>query len=577
MPTGEGAPMRRFLTICLILCTTLAARAQSPDPTFVQLAERYVDEWLSLSPEAATSLGEHRFDGQLTDYSPAGIARSRELASRYLERLGGIDPAQLSIENQVDYEIMKTSLEYSLFSLDKLQEHLWNPLTYNPGAALYALMARDYAPLPERVESLAQRLDAIVLLLEQARQNLDNPPRIHTETAIAQNKGALSFVEHEIDTFLNGDAALTARLAPHRQKAAAALKSYGDWLEKDLLPRSNRDFRLGDALYRQKLRFALESDLSKEEILKRAESELKLTHQEMARTARPLYERYFPGKPVPADRIMIKAVLDRLAQDRPDNATIVAQATRDLEETTAFVREHKLVSVPDDPLQVMVMPEFARGVAVAYCDSSGPLEKKPSTFYAISPTPTDWKQERVESFFREYNDSMLKNLTVHEAMPGHYLQIAHANRLQAPTRVRVITMSGTFVEGWATYAEQVMVQAGYGGPEVKMQQLKMRLRLIINSILDQKVHTAGMTEAEALKLMMEDGFQEEGEAAGKWRRACLSSTQLSTYFVGNLELNDIARACEARNPGKVDLKAMHDRMLSFGSPAPKFVKRLMGL
>ncbi|MCE7873237.1 DUF885 domain-containing protein [bacterium CPR1] len=569
--------MRRFLTICLVLCATLAARAQSPDPAFVQLAERYVDEWLALSPEAATSLGEHRFDGRLTDYSPAGIARSRELASRYLEQLKEIDPGRLSIENQVDYEIMKTSLEYSLFSLDKLQEHLWNPLTYNPGAALYALMARDYAPLPARVESLAQRLDAIDPLLQQARENLENPPRIHTETAIAQNKGALSFVEHEIDTFLNGDAALTARLAPHRQQAAIALRTYGDWLEHDLLPRSKRDFRLGDALYRQKLRFALESDLSKEEILRRAEAELKLTHQEMARTARPLYERAFPGRPVPADQVLIKAVLDRLAQDRPDNQTIVDQATRDLEETTNFVRMHNLVSVPDDPLEVMVMPEFARGVAVAYCDSSGPLEKKPSTFYAISPTPSDWKKERVESFFREYNDSMLKNLTVHEAMPGHYLQVAHANRFKAPTRVRVITMSGTFVEGWATYAEQVMVGAGYGGPEVKMQQLKMRLRLIINSILDQKVHTAGMTETEALKLMMEDGFQEEGEAAGKWRRACLSSTQLSTYFVGNLELNDIVRAYEKRSDGKVDLKAMHDQILSFGSPAPKFVKRLMGL
>ncbi len=225
----------------------------------------------------------------------------------------------------------------------------------------------------------------------------------------------------------------------------------------------------------------------------------------------------------------------------------------------------------------MVMPEFARGVAVAYCDSSGPLEKKPETFYCISPTPADWTAERAESFFREYNDYMLQDLTVHEAMPGHYLQLAHGNQFQAPTKIRVIYGSGTFVEGWATYTEQVMVETGYGGPEVKMQQLKMRLRLIINSILDQKIHTAGMTEKQAMELMMNEGFQEDGEAAGKWKRACLSSTQLSTYFVGNLELNGIRQAYQAKNPGPLDMQKMHDLMLSFGSPAPKYVKRLMGL
>jgi uncharacterized protein (DUF885 family) len=235
------------------------------------------------------------------------------------------------------------------------------------------------------------------------------------------------------------------------------------------------------------------------------------------------------------------------------------------------------VTVPDEPINLIVMPEFQRGVAVAYCDAPGPLEPAGQTFYAISPTPKDWPEERVTSFFREYNDFMLQDLTIHEAVPGHYLQLAHANRFKAPTMVRSIFYSGPFVEGWATYAEQLMAEKGYGGPEVRLQQLKMRLRLIINAMIDQKIHAGAMTEEEAVALMTKEGFQEEGEAAGKWRRACLTSTQLSTYYVGNIGINDIRRAYEQANGRTVNLKKMHDRMLSFGSPPPKYVKELMGL
>jgi uncharacterized protein (DUF885 family) len=294
-----------------------------------------------------------------------------------------------------------------------------------------------------------------------------------------------------------------------------------------------------------------------------------------------LYKTYYPevtgAAKLEDKKLVCKAVLDKLAEEHPSNETIVDLARQYLQSCTDFVRSNNLMTVPDEPVKIIAMPEFRRGVSVAYCDSPGPLEKIGETFYAISPTPQDWSAQRAESFFREYNNYMLQNLTVHEAMPGHYLQIAHANKFRAPTMVRAIFSSGTFIEGWATYAEQLMVEKGYGGPEVKMQQLKMRLRLIINAIIDQKIHTAGMSEEEALDLMMNDGFQEEGEAAGKWRRACLTSTQLSTYYVGNAELNDLRKAYEAKMGPGIDLKAFHDQMLSFGSPAPKYVKELMGI
>jgi uncharacterized protein (DUF885 family) len=411
-----------------------------------------------------------------------------------------------------------------------------------------------------------------------AKANLKSPPKVHTQTAIQQNKGTINLVKNQLEPLVKQAPDLEKDFRAAQSSALAALAGYQQWLEKELLPRSDGDFRLGDEKFRKKLRFALDSELSKEEILRRAEADLKSTRAAMYQTATQIWPKLFPDKPVPADQAAaIKAVLDDAAKKHPTNDTIIAQATADLAETTAFVREKGFVTVLDEPLEVVATPEFQRGVAVASCSPAGPLEKNKKTFYYISPTPEDWPPARVESFFREYNDSMLQETTIHEAMPGHYLQLAHANRFRAPTLVRGIIFSGTFVEGWATYAEQLMADAGYGGPEVRMQQLKIRLRFILNAIIDQKIHTEGMTEQQAIARMMNDGFQEEGEAVGKWKRAQLTSTQLSTYYVGNAEMNDIRGAWE-KNHGKYpDLRALHDAMLSFGNAAPKYVKERLGL
>jgi uncharacterized protein (DUF885 family) len=555
------------------------SNGKSVDKRFEELAAKYLAELLAMNPEMATQLGEHRYDAQLGDYSLAGIERQRAFNQRYLKALNAITLKQLSRENSVDYRIMRTQLEGNEFAYDQLREYEWNPLNYNVGSAIYNVVARDFAPLRDRLMSVKGRLEAVPEVCVQARKNLKNPPRVYTETAILQNKGNISLIRDDLQAFIEKTPEVKAELAPAQAKAIAALEDYGSWLEKDLLPRSNGDFRLGDAKFRKKLRFTLDSDLSKEEILRRAETELKTTQETMYEIALPLYKSFFPEKTAETSdrKQVIKAVLDRLAEKRPTNETIVPLARNTLQETTDFVRSKELVTVPSEEVKIIVMPEYARGVAVAYCEAPGPFEKKAQTFYTISPTPADWTEQRVMSFFKEYNENMVQELTIHEAMPGHYLQLAHANRFKAPTMLRAVFQSGSFVEGWAVYAEQLMAEQGYGGPEVHMQQLKMRLRLIINAIIDQKIHTAGMSEKEAIALMMNEGFQEEGEATGKWRRAQLSSTQLSTYFVGSVEVNDIRRAYEAKNSGKVNLKQMHDEMLSFGSPPAKYVKELMGL
>jgi uncharacterized protein (DUF885 family) len=555
---------------------------QTADQKFEALARSYIEKLLEMEPERATQLGDHRFDNRLNDYSLEGITRSRAFNQEYLKQLGAIPVESLSRANSVDYRIMRSRLEYNIFQIDVLKEYEWNPLRYNIGNAIYELLARDFAPLKTRLTNAKERLKAVPLVVQAAKANLKNPPRIHTETAIAQNKGTINLIRNELRAFAEQAPEVKPELEAAQSVALAALEDYGRWLEKDLLPRSTGDFRLGDEKYRRKLAFALESDLTKEEILRRGLEDLKSTQSAMYEVALPLYKKYFPDEKDAAKlsdkKLVIKTVLGKLAETRPTNDTIVELANQDLKETTEFVRSHNVVTVPLEPVKVIVMPEFDRGVAVAYCRSAPPLEPQGETLFAISPTPKDWASARVESFFREYNNYMIHDLTIHEAMPGHYLQLAHSNKFKAPTLIRAIFRSGTFAEGWAVYAEQVMAEAGYGGPEVRMQQLKMKLRTIINAIIDQKIHTNGMTEQEALALMMNEGFQEEGEAAGKWTRARLTSTQLSTYYVGVLEVNDIRRAYEAKmKGGAIDYKKLHDMMLSFGTPAPKYVRESMGL
>jgi len=567
-------------TLALLAGTVITGSAQAEsaaDTRYEHVANGFIETLLATHPETASALGDHRYDGRTTDYSAHGEAADRTLYHKTLAALQAIPVQDLAPDNAVDAAILENELHSRLFDIEVMHTSSREPFNYNPSEGIYLLLARDYAPLKQRLEAVNLRLKAFPAVLAAARHNLKNPPRVFTETAIQQNKGAISLVREELDEYLKDAPDMRAKLAPARKQAIAALEAYGRWLEQDLLPRSNGDFRIGKEHFRQKLRYALDSDLTPEQILSGAETELNKTQQAMLATALPLYQGYFPGKATDGvdGKLIVRAVLDKIAEARSDNANIVPKAKQKLAEATEFVRSHHLLTLPQDPIQVIVMPEFQRGVAIAYCDPAGPLEKNGATFYAISPTPVDWSAERATSFFREYNDAMLNDLTVHEAMPGHYVQLSIANKVKPSTHVRALFNSGTFVEGWATYSEQFMADAGFGGPETKMEQMKMRLRLIINAILDQKIHAADMTQEQAMALMMEQGYQEDGEAAGKWRRALLTSTQLSTYFVGNLELNALAHDLQAKTGG--DAESVHDAMLAHGSIATKYIRRLSGL
>jgi len=578
---------RSLLALVLTLATAVAAAAPTAeDAKFEALGQRFVDEFGRYSPVYATALGDHRFDGDLDDLSPAGRARSAAFANDLLRQLAAIDRKELSRANQVDAAMLENQLRYSVWSEEKFRDWSWDPLSYTQlsGQALYGLLARDYAPLPERLRSVTSRLEKLPMLLEQMRANLvpARVPSIHAETAVKQNPGLLSLVDELVvpnaGVLPEGD---RVRLERAIERARAAVQQHQQWLEKELLPNAKGEFRIGRELYDEKLALALMSPLSRQEIRTRAEAEVGRVRAEMYATARQALAGRedappMPDSPGPAEQqAVIAAALELAYAERPARDGVVPLARQTLEETTAFVREKGFVKMPDEPLEIIVMPEFQRGVAVAYCDSPGPLDKGQRTFYAVSPIPDDWQQPKVDSFLREYNNRSIANLTIHEAMPGHYLQLAHSN--QYPSVLRAMLGSGPFIEGWAVYAERVMQEQGYraGDPLMKLIQLKWYLRAVTNAIIDSAIHVDGMGRDEAMKLMTETGFQEESEAAGKWVRAQLTSAQLSTYFVGYQEHADLRRDAEARAGDSFDVRKYHDQLLSYGSPPVRYARALM--
>jgi uncharacterized protein (DUF885 family) len=553
---------------------------------FRRLAGDYLDDLARRHPDIATELGDHRFDDQLPDRDAAVLEAERRGLDEFAARLTALDHASLDRELRVDAAVLGNDVARRLFELEELREHTWNPLLANPGQAVYMLLARDYAPLPDRLQSLAGRLAAIPESLTAARSALGQMPKVHLETAIAQFGGTIGLVTEEVNAALRqaanagavitasgaaATAAVIAEVENVRPAALAALAEHVDWLSARLAgddPANGgngfKDPRLGRDLFTRKLSLTLSAASDADAILDRAEEDLERVTDEIAEVAAAL-----GGTP--------REVLGRLGAAAPDEATILAFCTEALAAQTAFVREHDLVTLYDDPVEVIDMPEINRGIAVAYCDPPGPLEPVPgATFIAVSPTPKDWTAERVASFYREYNRHMVHNLMVHEAMPGHYLQLQHSRRFTGSTALRAALWSGPFVEGWAVYAEELMARHEYPGEgnpaAVRMQQLKMQLRMVINAILDHRVHARGMTEAEAMTLMTARGFQEDGEAAGKWRRAQLTSAQLSTYYVGYTEVADLA--ADLRRRGLTE-RAANDRMLAHGSPPVRLLRELV--
>lgn len=574
------------MTAAAPLAAPALARAAAPaDQRFEALAKGWVDASMRLSPVTATQVGDHRFDDQIDDLGPTGRAAVVKLATGTLAALKATPRAQLSRANQVDAAILENQVRSDLWTTQTLQPWAWDPLTWNAvaGGALYTLTAREFAPLDVRLRSATARMEKLPAFFAQARETLQpaRVPKIHADTVVGQNKGLTSLVDEIVAGGAGLPPADRARLEAAAKTCKAAIGEHQTWLETTLVPAAKGEFRLGAELYDAKLAFALNSPLSRAEIKTRALASM----TELRATMYAISAKFLAGKPgapptpaSPTDiqrQAAIEAALEFAYARKPARDKLVEAAEACLATATAFVRERNIVTVPSDPVKIALVPEFQRGVAVAYCDAPGPLDKGQQTYYKISPIPNDWTPAQADSFLREYNSLGIQEVTVHEAMPGHYLQLAHANAY--PSVLRAVLSSGSFVEGWACYAQDVMADEGYldHDPLYLLVHLKLQLRVCANALLDQAVHVDGVSRDDAMKLMMIQAFQQEREAAGKWVRAQLSQAQLPTYFVGWEEHKALRKNAETKWGKRFTLKRYHDSLLAYGSPPARFAGQLL--
>lgn len=537
--------------------------------TFPDAFAAFLDEFMALEPVAATSIGDHRHDGRWPDLTATG--RRERLASidRWTERFAGIDPGELSRDDAIDRDLVLGELDAMRFAETELRDDARDPLwwVYLLGDGLFPLLAREFAPLADRLTSVAQRLETMPDVIDAAREALvgagDGRPvgRFQTETALEQLPGVVDLIDEALaaaDAAAAGDAAVAAigsRLVSAASRARAALDDLARHMADVVLPRSEGDGRLGRELFARKMRHTMRSEtLTPERILAAADREYAAVRAEMVRLARGSWTTLRGDEPLPDDeQSVVRGALDAIARQHQRPEALLDFCREENARIEAFCTERDLIGIVDEPLDIRWTPLFLRAYGGAMLIAPGPLDKGLASFFAITPIPDDWSAEDRESYLREDNDRMLRLLTIHEAVPGHYLQGVYGNR--SSSMPRAIFQSGLFAEGWAVYVTQVMMDVGYGAddPALMLTHWKFYLRSITNAIIDTRIHCDGMSEEAAVALMVDGGFQEEAEARNKYKRARLSSTQLSTYFAGSMEMWDIELQARRRAAGAASI------------------------
>jgi hypothetical protein len=558
---------------------------------FDDLVAGFLEELFSLQPEIATAVGDHRYDDQWPDLSETGATARTAFIDRWQGVLGRVDIATLSQDERIDLDLVKGELEAFRFTETELIEEAWSPLVhvYLLGGGLHPLLAREFAPLATRLASVLGRLEGVPRLLDQAREAIGTHPtrrvsRLHAEVAARRIAGVGALARDAVAKAeaASGDDALVAELLPELERAAeeatGALDAFGRWLADEVVPGTDGPSALGEPLFTRKLRHTLrDPEATAGGVLAKAEAEYATVRAEMVRIAREIWPDWRPGEPMPDDEgALVRGTLDAIARDHPAADGLVRWCEEELGRIEAFCREHDVIGLAEEPLAIQWTPEFMRSFGGAMLDSPGPLDAGQQSFFSITPVRDEWSADEVESYLREMNTRQLRLLTIHEAVPGHYLQGAYGNR--GASLARRVFQSGMFAEGWAVYVTQVMLDLGYGDddPALWLVHWKFYLRAVVNAILDVRIHTMGMTSEEAIALMVDGGFQEHAEALAKDERARLSSTQLVTYFLGSVGMWEIEaevrrRAATAAGAGTEAVPS--PRVVGGYGPTPGFDQR----
>jgi len=579
--------LRNIAVIGLSLALIACSRGSKDD--LASLREEFVYQALAFSPSSATQAGYHEHKGarlsqMLDDYSEPALEAQRRFYRDFQARLErAVKAGRLSAEDGADYSLLQNQASLQLLELDEIQNYRHNPTLYVEmiGTSLFNPLVLEYAPKPDRFRDIIGRLEKIPAAIGQAKQNLVSAPEIWTTVALEENDGNLALIDSTLRKEVPSE--LKTAYDEAAGPALTALRDFNNYLKNELAKRPN-DWRLGKEKYAKKFRLALASSRTPEEVLEAAEKEIKLARRQMWDLALPLHSKWFPTHRDPVDlNLIVGEVLDKIAEKRSTPATFVEDAKRGLEEAREFVRTRNLVPLPPrDNLQVIETPEFLRGIyAVAGFAPAPALQPQLGAFYWITPIPKDWPRARIDSKLREYNQFSLKLVAIHEAMPGHYVQLEYSNELQPLSRriLRTVFGSGTYVEGWAVYATEMLLDEGFldGSPELRLTFLKQQLRMLANAVLDIRLQTMQMSDDEAMQLMTRQCFQETEEATAKLRRAKLSSAQLPTYYVGYRDWKELRAQIQQSRGGNFNLAEFHRQALAPGAAPLSSLAGILGV
>ena len=566
------------------LMMALPVLAQSmEDKQLNAFFKNYLEDCFRQQPFRATSLGDHRFDSQLDDVSPKARAAWLALVRQTLDELPKrVDYKKLSRDGQIDFEIFQQHLKTEIWETENLHSFEDDPRTYGNyiSDSVYQLLSQSTLPKETNIANCIARMAQLPRIVAEAEKTLTHPPRPILETAILQNRGAIDFYENGIFLFA-GDTPQLDRLKTAAASVVTMLTNYQNFLEGPLMARATGDWRLGRAKFDKKFELEMGAAITAGQNLAEAEAEFESVRRDMYDVARQLWCQYFPKKQLPPDdaegeRETVTQVINAVNQAHGQPEDLVSDTRATVANIKAFIRQKNYVQLPDPDLcQIIEMPEFRRGNSLAYMDNAPPLDPDARSYYAVSPPPADWDAARVKSFLEEYNHYMLQILTIHEAYPGHYVQLAHA--AQASSLIRRVYQSGAYVEGWAVYGEVTMLNEGYGDGDLRLRlmQLKFYLRAVANSILDYKIHCTQMTDEEVLKFLTQDAFQSDGEARLKLIRAKQSSVQLSTYFVGRMAHYRLHQQIEREMGDRFSMAAYHNAVIAPGSIPVKYLPELV--
>jgi len=556
--------------------------------SFGRLADQFMKESLALSPVAASQAGYHVYgqgkaarhlDAELDDLSAAAFEKQTKFYRGWQDRFEAQKQA-LGVEDSADLRLINDNIAFSLLELERIQNYRHNPtgVVELIGNGLFLPLTQEYAPKEVRVGHVLSRMEQIARALQQAKQVLVDADPIYIKVAVEENEGNIDLIENTVKPEIPAGSKLTKRYEQVAPKAIGALKDFSRWLQDDLSKRkASRTWRLGKDFYDQKFKYVMQASLSPEQLLADAERDVETVRAEMLQLATPTHREMYPehgdhselsGRD--RENAIIGEVLKKISDDHPRRDQLIEAVKRDLDSIKQFIREKKIVALSArDNLKVIPTPPFLRGIySVAGFHSAPPLEPKAQAEYWVTPIDPKMPEDKAESKLREYNNWVLKWLTIHEALPGHYIQFEHANDIQPETRrlVRALLGNGAYVEGWAEYIAQVMMDEGFANndPRFRLSMRKIRLRLLANTILDIRMHTMSMTDQEAMDLMTKTAFQTQAEAEGKLQRAKLSSTQLPTYYVGLREWLKLRKKYEAAKGGQFNMMEFHNLVLDQG-------------